>query len=720
MPKIKDAAPILFDTINNKKRHLDYDHVVNLAKDYTAYATGKGMADYLKRFNLRETEEAFQQRLTLTQVNTPDIVSRLKKPIAKVNRTPATFNIAWDGKDAQSTIDKKKQLVSVGQKFWGDKSVEKYFTQRLADLDTLDCNSFLVIEFKENVDKKNPEVKANPYPFEVNSAEAVNFQYINNVLQWLIVLNATIMRDDKGNPSAGELYYEYTENETIKATEIHPTTVDAFRLANPRAIEINAHDPNLVMQPKQIYLYSTGKEEEKGQSTSPSSKRWFVMQVFEHKVGFVPAKRIGTHLDPETRFRTCVPVIHAAKCYLEKSIKAMSEMDLTMILHTFPQKIQYADPCDGFRSEGQLVGCIKGKTAGGDICKSCSGTGFKGHVSAQDVIQIRMPREVAEMVSLENIMVYKHPPIDLLKFQQEHAFDLLINTSISAVYNSQIFSQRKIAETATGENIDLDAVYDTLKDFADNSSEFYVFAYKVFASLRSMSQGLVVTHNFPSDFKMQSLNSLLDDLEKANKNNAPSHVKTAINKKIVGKIYADQPGEVLKIETKNKYYPFQGKSEAEIALILASGYTTRFNQVFYSHFDLVFSDLEYQTEQRQLNFYDMEETMQRTLISAKVTEIMNQIDLDSNGAIDGELAPAAPTPEEVEADTRAKLRGSKGAVDGILAIQNSFANKTTDRDSAIAMLETVYGFTPEEASRLLGAPKIITLPKPGFKDENVA
>ena len=58
--------------------------------------------------------------------------------------------------------------------------------------------------------------------------------------------------------------------------------------------------------------------------------------------------------------------------------------------------------------------------------------------------------------------------------------------------------------------------------------------------------------------------------------------------------------------------------------------------------------------------------------------------------------------EDVNAEAQANLRGSIGGVQGLIEIQQSVEAGTTSRSSAQATLELIYGFTPEEAERLLG------------------
>lgn len=62
----------------------------------------------------------------------------------------------------------------------------------------------------------------------------------------------------------------------------------------------------------------------------------------------------------------------------------------------------------------------------------------------------------------------------------------------------------------------------------------------------------------------------------------------------------------------------------------------------------------------------------------------------------------APVSNDKEAEARAALKGSVGGVQGIIQIQTSVAQGLTDRGSAQALLELIYGFSPEDSIRLLG------------------
>lgn len=68
------------------------------------------------------------------------------------------------------------------------------------------------------------------------------------------------------------------------------------------------------------------------------------------------------------------------------------------------------------------------------------------------------------------------------------------------------------------------------------------------------------------------------------------------------------------------------------------------------------------------------------------------------------------TAEQQNAEAQAQLRGSVGGVTALLEIQSSYVAKTTSYESAIAMINLIFGFTEDEAKKLLGNPQIAPTP----------
>lgn len=99
-------------------------------------------------------------------------------------------------------------------------------------------------------------------------------------------------------------------------------------------------------------------------------------------------------------------------------------------------------------------------------------------------------------------------------------------------------------------------------------------------------------------------------------------------------------------------------------------------------------------EEIKLDFKDFEsETLDET--ETKVIPIQGQEATQAD----------APILDNETLKAQASLKGSVGGVQALLDIQNSYAEGTTDYESAVAMLDIIFGYNAEQAVKLLGNPK---------------
>jgi hypothetical protein len=602
---LEQGKELLKKTIQKDLKHIDYDRVCKIAKEYKAYITGEDIEGLLRQFTPRESKELFDQRVAITSLTTPDIANTLLTPMYKVGRTTANSSITW--KNTDKNTKNRESLMQAADKFWGDASVEKYLTYRMPALDSTDPNSFIVVEFDGEVDPADRSTKAKPYPFEVNSQEAIDYMFSNNILQYLTVLTNNEKK-----------FTMYLENESIVAIEFKKEDLSEIQRLYPKA-----------------EIWYKDEADEKRDST----KMYYVI-VYEHKAGMMPARRVGTKLDEETRGRTCVPMIHPAKCYFEKAIKTVSEFDLTNALHTFPKVFRYGNRCPGDWKKG--IVCDEGKYVNHELanqenggvlsnCPVCKGSGWSNQTTTASEVIVAAPKEMKDMVSLDMMMTYKAPPPELLEFQKKYGLSDLREYAIKAVYNSDTYVSDSVVQTATAKNIDLDGVYDVLQPFAGSWSSMWKHIISLIASYRDIGKDITVTHAFPKDFKMKPLSMLLLDLKAANDSGAPSYVKQSISHDLAKKVYIDQPGDLLKIQVKEKFYPFNGKSENEINYILSNGIVSNFDKTLYAKFDNIFLEIE-QEQPDSVDFYQMEFKKQKELIIKKVKEYISVIDNESADA----------------------------------------------------------------------------------------
>jgi len=111
---------------------------------------------------------------------------------------------------------------------------------------------------------------------------------------------------------------------------------------------------------------------------------------------------------------------------------------------------------------------------------------------------------------------------------------------------------------------------------------------------------------------------------------------------------------------------------------------------------------------------DIERQLNNIFASSIWAEDMGEIEIKPKGfikkveTVDGGTSNNTDedTPDDVNADAQAALRGSVGGVQGILQIQQAVSSGITDYDAAITILKEIFGFTEEIALEILGIPEI--------------
>lgn len=580
--------------------HPNYERVSNLARKYKALITGEDNDFLMEQFVRRESKEMFEQRKIITQAITPAVSSSLEKPFNKVARNDKVKK-EFDFKNASKNNIVQGMIDGFYGSRYNNRGLDYWLKMRFQELTFTDPNAWIVLEWEAQEANKPLE----PHPFEVSSEQAVNFDIKNEELQWLLVRQ--------------NIKFNKREGDNVKEVD---------------GVKYTFYLPNITIDFCQVCknnLRFEGYELSSNQELKEINKVNYLVSVYETKLNFIPAFRIGYNRDPFTDGKTFVNPWHSAMPFFMKSIKTVSEFDLTMSLHAFPQKLQYVEKCQG---ESKSKTCYNGLVNGtADTCNACKGTGYKIHTTAQDAILRPMPEDSKDMIKLEDTLVYKSPPIDLIKFQNDYIQQLKVESHL-AVYNSQIFinPDQITAKTATEIDSNMEGVYDALEPYTEKVSEIWMQVVGTFAHLAAVQDvhGGTILHQFPPDPKLKTTSILINEMDAINKSGAPSFMRDAVAKDLASLIYTGDELGMLKYKIKHKFFPFNGKNPDEIALLMTSQYVSDFTKVLYSNYEAIFSDVA----NENLDFWIKSYSEQWDIIKVMTEKYIDDLGLNSNNAFD--------------------------------------------------------------------------------------
>jgi len=609
-----------FQVVAKDLKHKHYKHTVDKHTDYMALVAGVGLDKRLRQYVRREDENLFKQRVTLTNHIVTAVSKNLLDPFYKVPRSNSGRRVlTYSGNARESWLEDVEGLLSG---FWGDESWDNYMGTRFTELNSTDPNAFVAFEYQST----DGTELVKPYPYEVSSRMAVDYKKVNKVLQYLIAqdshryktdpnkvngdIGGTELPDPKKGSKDGHKYTLYTKNQTFQLLQVAESAASGLTDLKEGVPVEKATTVMVEGQPRAVKL----------KYVKLGKKYYQFLELVPHNCDRVPVVQVGYYRDPATNGATFVAPIHPAIPYLDKSIKVNSELDLVATLLAFPQLLMYGEPCTA-------DGCYKGHNdATGKACTTCKGTGIKASApSAQDAIVLTMPKDKEQIVPLKDVMTYLSPPVDIVKWQEEYV-DKLTAKAQKIMFNSDIFSRKQIAETATGKTLDTQNAYDTLHPFAVKFGKTWKAGAEIMAKLADRAENLVASYTFGKDFKLKTLDTLIADLGEANKIGSPTLVRH-LNYDIATIIFSEKPLEMQRYRLQELHNPFQGKSEKEIALLLVSDLVSRRDKVLHANYGRIFDELEIDyAEAGKGDFYQLKRLAQRKAIYEKVDEIIATID----------------------------------------------------------------------------------------------
>lgn len=662
------AKAVIEDYILNNTVHQDYSHCVEYARRMKRWVTGVGLEEDLRRYVPREDEAAFLQRCNLTKSITPALIASAMKPFKKVVKNdrvvkeikPINPNKA-KSKQANNAILKVQDAMD---RFYGsddyDAGLDYWLKTRFFELTQSDPNTFIVIETESDPMNVN-QVK--PYPFEVNSKMAINFDIDNNNIDWL---------ECKQEIS----YYETSKKEHLSGVRItcycDTISVVYHQTAKNRTLA-DQQLPSDMRRPGVTPEYIKVAD------------KYFWVAVYSNPLNDVSAFRVGYMRDLQTDGRTYVVPYHHAECWIDKSITTVSQFDITNNTQVFPKTFSYVTPCpgesipdefkdregnvryrgnsNGFNNRGPGIiqddvgggsngdsydqqldggypnqnfgydgygsaayglmgaGCTGGYTRSGRVCRLCNGTGVKVHKSGQDIITLPMPDDPTAMFDLSKMMATFSPPIPLLQFQSD-MIDNFEPKIHRAVFNTTVMIEKSIVKTATEASDDIDNAYDALSEMASKCKSVWLTVAK-FLSFYTNSQDLLLfVYKNPLDWKLRTKLVLYAERKAINDSGSPAFAKVAVDDDIANIVFADDSDALLAYKVKKLFLPFLGKTDAEVEYIMVEDFTPKRKKVLWQNFDDIFLQAQNENE----DFYLKPYPEQKAIIDKMVDDLIKELE----------------------------------------------------------------------------------------------
>lgn len=643
MIDLQKGFDIASRNVLTKYVHPHWKRTVELARQYKALITGEGLEFMLRRFDRRESQEDFEQANRIAQQITPAITAALMNPARRLGGVKPVVDRLDYGKENDPKADELDKGIET---FSGGLGVDKYLSS-LVDPSDADPNAFAVLTFDDFDERyEKPQV----FPVIVPCENVLDAPRPNNELQYLWLgfdieyivdpakYNADGTIQTKATTAKGRRFVLYIDNHHIIFEQVKNRTgvfpvVGVLYGEGDQPIEISK-DKGVTFstgKEKAVYYFRGGKEE------------LYQVTFYEQKSGRVPCFALGCKPDPYTGGLTFVNRWHDALPHLKKSLKHVRELDLSIALHTFPQKIQYISKC-------RAIGCNGGYMPGGDECGTCKGAGFQTITTAQDHITLPMPKTKDEMFDPTQIIHYAEVPIDIVTKLMEIVKDDR-SDAFRAVYGFDLFGDGRVGKTVEEVLAMNQAMYDALAPLALWREHTRTTIVWVYASYNDMDEGLNVVYKYPRDFGFETSAQILALMERATTAGASTSYRANLNLKLTTSTFSDDEIALARVKTQTRFDPYPGKTEATILALISGGQTLDRSAIRWTESETIFAKCE-ETSTGPVSFYQLADSKQQVIYDKVVDEMLEEIDAKKQAAMlpltgmEEEIDPVTGEPKE--------------------------------------------------------------------------
>ena len=506
-------------------KHKYYEYTVQLSHFYDQIVTGTGYGELIVNYKPRETDQQKEQRVRITQNRTKSIAGKIEGFFKRVFRADKlAFDISHTDEAESARMGQyTNDYGEDGQTLltWCEESALFY--------NNIDPNAFYWVQHT-----RTDEVD-NFAPFVFKSSEVLDYEIDKGRVKYCCTHLTETVRYQKDKSTCDKvinIFYCFSSEGLQTAIELNP------------AVQKYSH----------FYDQFSDEDGYLGEAENIDNKTYLVM--FEpSETGTVPVTRIGYNFDKKTDKDTYVSFWDSATEEYKQLVNRGSEYDLSLTLHAFLQKIQYYTPCD-YQDDSHSI-CQGGTMhPSKSTCPSCSGSGKKVQTSSQDVIEVQLPTEDGENITIspKDFVFYVDIPFDIVKQQKEDVSEYTPKIT-EAVFGVDISHQQSGMATATQITNYYDTAQDSMFEFTKSPAKMFTFTVDI------MAQNLGITDIetkllYTNEYDLESEDYLIQLLKLAKEAGASPEVIENINKRIVVKQNRTDSSYMSVYNAMRKFEPF--------------------------------------------------------------------------------------------------------------------------------------------------------------------
>lgn len=599
-----------------------------------------GWEDEVTRYRRFEVDELKAQRIRL---HNPPTKSALAAPRRYFKRMPRVEGIRRTFTVEKSNEKALTELQNDFYNFMPGESLEQYQNRMLEFYGVNDPNAWIIAERKDVRNVENTIIKTTVYPVVYGCEDVLNFNRTFGTLNWVLVrateLQSTATKSGRIDQII-ENYYLYAPGYIVQAREVGEKTV-----MEKGDVEMNIP----------VYPSGSGEEAEHSvvraiQYVGQPKERKFYVRVKTNGTKEVPGDCVGVFYDETTgSMGSYVTWFDAAVDDFKDLIRYKSTADVLLATHAYPHTWEFAPKCHERHVDlGECeYGYYNGIRDSEHKCHNCNGTGIPANFTTEQAkVMLILPEEgQKELLKLAELSHTQEIKIDLLEW-----IDLKVEKTTAKIMNtlfgSGLFQRptNSATKTATEVNTLTDGISDVLAPFGAVESRHFELFYRVGAQYRGFE--LDVDKSYPDDLQIETLGDLVAGFNDIKTAGVGYEAMVAQRNRVFQKQFEGNPGIQKQIAARYKFKPFDDKTEAQEAMIIAGLSPTDDTRILWAYWLQIFQEID----NKYPYFHEMAYDLQKQKVAEEVAAIKAtiqepQIDSFNQGASAADAGLPANTPQ---------------------------------------------------------------------------